>query len=327
LGYRAAVISLVTGATGFLGSHLARALVARGDRVRALVRPTSDLRRLAGLDLETAHGDVTDAASVARAAKGAERIFHCAAVYEIGARNPEKMRAVNVGGTQAVLRAATEQGVLAVHVSSVVALGPTPHGRIADESHWSGDAPRSAYEATKREAHVLVRAMARSGARVRIALPVTIYGPGDPSLTGRTHAWIARGAMRVGAFASLTMTLVHVDDCADGLVRVAEAGRDGEEYVLAGACATFREWFDVAARAAGRRPPDTWIPDGIVRAAAVASRFAPPIVREGLAMSLGLDWAFRADKARSELGWAPRSLEEGMRETMRWYRDRSQRSG
>jgi dihydroflavonol-4-reductase len=316
------VLSLVTGATGFLGSRVARALAARGDRVRALVRRTSDTRRLAGVDVETAFGDVTDAASVVRALAGATRVFHCAAVYEIGARDPDRMRRVNVEGTRHVLDAVARSNALAVHVSSVVALGPTPPGQLADESHWTGDAPRAPYEATKREAHVLARAAASAGASVRIGIPVTIYGPDDPSLTGETHKWIARGAMRVGALADVPMTFVHVDDCAEAIVLLAERADDRDEYVLAERSVTFKEWFTLAALAAGRRPPSVWLPDGVVHGFALASRVLPPVVREGLAMSLGVRWAFRGDKAKRDLDWAPRPFEEGLRETMAFYRPR-----
>jgi dihydroflavonol-4-reductase len=311
---------LVTGATGFLGSRLARVLTARGDRVRALVRRTSDLRRLEGVDVETVEGDVTDMESVERAVVGAERVFHCAAIYEIGARDPVRMREVNVGGTQNVLRAAAERHVPAVHVSSTAALGPSPPGEIADESHWRGDTPRSPYEATKRESHLIARSMADAGAAVRIAEPCTIYGPDDPSLTGRTHRWIASGAMRVGTLADLPMTLVHVDDCAEAVALVAEKGRDAEEYLVAESCVTFREWFTLAARAAGRRPPDVWLPDALLRGASFVAGVGPAVVREGLAMSVGMRWAFRGDKARRELAWRPRPLEEGLRETMAYYR-------
>ncbi len=270
--------------------------------------------------IETVEGDVTDRASVERALGGADRVFHCAAIYEIGARDPARMHEVNVGGTQTVLGAAAERNVPSVHVSSVVALGPTAPGELAGESHWSGDAARSPYEATKREAHLVARSMAEAGAPVRIAVPVTIYGPDDPSLTGRTHKWIARGAMRVGALADLPMTFVHVDDCAEAIALVADKGRDAEEYVIAERSVTFREWFTLAARAAGRKPPGMWLPDALVRGASIASRVAPAVVREGLAMSLGVRWAFRGDKARRELGWRPRSFEEGLRETMAFYR-------
>jgi dihydroflavonol-4-reductase len=319
---RAHEVSLVTGATGFLGSRLAHALAARGRRVRILARPTSDTRRIDGLDVDVARGDVTDATSVGRALEGVDTVYHCAAIYEIGARDPAAMRAVNVGGPQNVLRAAAERRMLAIHVSSVAALGPTRPGESGTESHWAGDAPRSPYEATKREAHTIARSMAKAGARIRLGVPVTIYGPDDPSLTGQTHRWIARGAMKVGAFADLPMTFVHVDDCAEGLALVAEKGTDGGEYILAERSATFREWFTLASRAAGRSPPLFWLPDGVMRGAAVASSMAPAVVREGLAMSLGMHWAFRGDRARRELGWRPRPFDEGLRDTMAHYRRR-----
>jgi dihydroflavonol-4-reductase len=317
------VVSLVTGATGFLGSRLVRVLAARGDGVRALVRRGSDLRRLAalpGAEVDRVEGDVTDAASLRGALDGVERVFHCAGVHGLGSDDAARMRAVNVGGTQNVLRAAAERRILAVHVSSVVALGPTRPGELADESHWTGDTPRSAYEATKREAHRIGRSMARAGARLRIALPVTLYGPDDPGLTGRAHAWLAGGAVRVAALGSMPVTLLHVDDCAEGLALVAERGADGDEYILGGACVTFREWFTLAATLAGRRPPAVWLPDALVRGVGAASRVASSRVHEALAMSAGARWAFRADKAKRDLGWTPRSLEEGLRETMAFYR-------
>jgi dihydroflavonol-4-reductase len=319
------MLSLVTGATGFLGSHLTRLLAARGEKVRVLVRASSDRRRLAGIGaaVDYAEGDVTDRAAIDRAMTGVERVFHCAAMYVIGTRNAERMRAVNVAGTENVLGAAIEHGALAVHVSSTAALGPSPPGVVADETRWAGDEPRSAYEATKRAAHERARVLgSKPGARVRIAMPVTIYGPDDPSLVGRAHALLVRGLMPIAALATVRLTLVHVDDCAAGLALVAERGSDRGEYVLGGDVTTFRGWFDAAARAAGRAPPRVWLPDAVVGVAGRAGKLAPPLVREGIAMGLGVDWAYSGEKARRELGWEPRGLEQGLRETMAWYRKR-----
>ncbi|HVY46039.1 MAG TPA: SDR family NAD(P)-dependent oxidoreductase, partial [Minicystis sp.] len=162
------MVALVTGATGFLGSRLARRLTLRGERVRVLARPTSSLRRIEDLvarGLEVARGDVTDRASVEAAMEGARRVYHVAALYEIGARDPAAMERINVGGTEHVLGAAAARGLPAVYVSSVVALGPTG-AEPADETHEARAAPRSAYEATKRAAHAIARRLAAEGAKV-----------------------------------------------------------------------------------------------------------------------------------------------------------------
>src|SRR5437763_2694879 len=184
--------ALVTGASGFLGSRTAAALCARGEHVRVLLRPTSSRRRLASFPVEYAEGDVTDRATVEKALDGVEVVYHSAALYELGTGRAEYMEHVNVGGTENVLEAAHERGICAVHVSSVAALGPTGT-QPAVEGHWRQDMPRSPYEATKKRAHLLARAMAGTGARVRIAMPGTIYGPHDPSLLATAHKWLFRG--------------------------------------------------------------------------------------------------------------------------------------
>ena len=319
---------LVTGATGFLGSRLAHGLVGRGERVRVLVRRTSDRRRIAALPVEIAEGDITDRRSVEAALDGVSAVYHSAALYEIGTPDPARMERVNVGGTAAVLETAAARGIPAVHVSSVVALGPT--GReAADERHWSSGPPRSAYEATKRSAHQLARRLAAAGAPLRIALPVTIYGPDDPSLVGRFHLAYARGLVPVGAFADLVMSLVHVDDCAEGLVRIATWGAEGGETTRGGLWVRSRNGRAAGPPPAGRRPPLAFLPTSLLRRlgpvaalAAPIAGFDPALVREGLAMSDGVDWAFTSAKARRELGWAPRELGAGLEEVLAYYRRR-----
>ena len=311
---------LVTGATGFLGSRIARKLIERGVAVRALVRTSSDRRRIADLPIEFAEGDVTDRASIERAVDGVDRVFHAAALYEIGASDPARMEAINVGGTRNVLEAASARSIFTVYTSSVVALGPT-HDHTADESHWAGTAPRSAYEATKRAAHEIARSFAKTTA---IALPVTIYGPDDPSLTGQAHRFFARGLIRVASFADLKMTLVHVDDCADAHIRMAERAQPGEELIIAAQVVTFREWFGALARVSGRRPP-RFVPNWMARAAGPVGAVLAPLagfrsstVREGLAMSQ--NWAFSGERARRTLDWQPRALDDGLSEVMAYYR-------
>jgi dihydroflavonol-4-reductase len=312
----------VTGATGFLGSRTAAALCARGEQVRVLVRSTSDRRRLTALPVEYVEGDVTDRVAVEKALDAVDVVYHSAALYELGTGDPEHMERVNVGGTENVLAAAHERGILAVHVSSVVALGPTGT-QPAVEGHWRQDMPRSPYEATKKRAHLLARSMAGSGAPVRIAMPGSIYGPDDPSLLGTAHKFLFRG-VPVGIGASLIMSFVNVDDCADGLVRIAERGHDGEEYILVSNTATFRKWFETIAQASGKRPPRFYLPDFLVWDVGDVLRRAIPgkpgrILRDAIAMSAGEHWSFSGEKARRELGWDPGTLEQGMIELRDWY--------
>jgi dihydroflavonol-4-reductase len=314
--------SLVTGASGFLGSRTAAALCARREEVRVLLRPTSSRRRLEGLEVEIVEGDVTDRASVEKALDGVDVVYHSAALYELGTAHPEWMEQVNVGGTENVLEAAHERGILGVHVSSVAALGPTGPTPVV-EGHWRQDMPRSPYEATKKRAHLLARSMAESGARVRLCMPGSIYGPDDPSLLGTAHKYLFRG-MPVAIGASLIMSFVHVDDCADGLVRIGELGHDGEEYILASQTATFRQWFETIAQVTGKRPPRWYLPDFITWDVGDVVRRAIPgrpgrILRDAIAMSAGEHWSFSGEKARRELAWNPRSLEQGMIELRDWY--------
>ena len=320
--------TLVTGATGFLGSQLARRLCADGYDVRVLVRPTSDRRRLAGLPVDVALGDVTDRASIEDALAGTDAVFHVAALYEFGTPDPARMEAINVGGTTNVLEAAAERGVPAVHVSSTAALGPTGADAV-DETHWTPEVPASPYAETKRAAHLVARRLAAGGVSVRIAVPATVYGPDDPSMVGMVHGWLARGLVPVGVQAGTVMSLVHVEDCADGLVRIAGRGADGGEYVLAAQTVTFREWFETYTAIAGVRAPVAYVPDVVLRLVgpiAAVARFVPLVpdrlLREAAAMSIGLHWAYSGDRARHEIAWAPRSLEEGLVEVAAWYQHR-----
>ena len=321
---------LVTGATGFLGSRLARALSETGTTVRVLVRPASDRRRLSGLDIEEAIGDITDRDSVARALDGVDVVYHAAAMYEFGTRDAALMESTNVGGTHTVLDEAVARGLLAVHVSSTAALGPTGPD-LEDETHTPATEPRSVYEATKRAAHEYAIELAARGARVRIGAPVTIYGPDDPSMVGLFYRLYAKRLVGIGFLPDIRMSLVHVDDCADGLIRIAGAGEDGEAYILSAQVVTFREWFEALAQASGRRAPKLYVGEKtLMRLRPLAALGAPLVglspatAREAIAMTA--DWAYSGDKARRELGWKPRPLAEGLAQTLAWYRGR-ERSG
>lgn len=309
--------ALVTGAGGFLGSHVARALVARGDEVRVLVRPTSDRSRLDGLALEAAEGDVTDASSVVDAVTGTDLVVHCAAVVDIGSPDRGRMEAVNVGGTEHVLGAAADAGVLAVHVSSVSAHGPTgPHP--VDEGWWVPEPPAVGYEATKRRAHEVALAFAADGARVRIGTPGGIYGFGDESPMATLITTFVRYPTPIGYLPDRYQSLVDVDDCAEGLLLIADRGRDGEEYILCADAVPFRRWFELIAAGAARRPPLAYVPTSVVRAsarpaAAVARLLGGDAgtITDTVAIATRHS-AYSGAKARRELGWEPRPLAVGM---------------
>jgi dihydroflavonol-4-reductase len=311
--------ALVTGATGFLGSHLARRLVDQGHSVRVLVRPTSDRSRLDGLAVEPAVGDVTDRVSVATAMRDIDVVFHAAAYVEMGAPDPGAMHRVNVEGTANVLGQAADDDVIAVHVSSVTALGPTGPTPV-DETWWNPDEPVVAYEKTKRAAHELARSLVAEGARVRIGMPGGIYGADDDSSMAQLIRAFVSYPTPVGYMPELVQSLVNVDDCADALVAMAETGDDGDEYLLCADAVTFRQWFEAIAAGAGRRPPFTYVPTNVVRwsarpAAAVTRtlRRNPDLVVETVEMATRHQ-AFSGDKARRLLGWTTRPLGEGMAE-------------
>lgn len=311
--------ALITGATGFLGSHLARQLVARGDQVVALVRTTSDRSRLAGLAIEVAEGDVTDAESVRRALAGVDQVFHCAGVVEFGPRDRSFLDRVNVDGTRTVLDAAVAAGVPAVHVSSLAALGATVLGdEPKDESWWSTEPPAAVYEETKRLGHEHARSLAAAGASVRIVMPGGIYGVGDQSTLHDLIRTYSLWPVPVGYFPEIRQSTVHVEDCADALLRVADRGVDGGEYVAVAESVTIREWLTLIAVGGGHRPPRWYVPTTTVRRlggplGTMSGWFgrSPTEIPETIAVATH-DCAYRGDRLRTELGWEPRPLAEGM---------------
>lgn len=311
--------ALVTGATGFLGSHLAAHLDDEGHDVRVLARATSDLSRLDDVDHEVAIGDVTDEAGFVAAADGIDVVFHCAAMYEMGPADPSFQEAVNVGGVEHAVAAARAAGATLVHVSSVTANGPT--GRILrDETYWADNVPTTHYERTKRAGHLVARRAAEEGVDVRIVIPGGIYGPGDTSTLGVMIERYMTTPSPIGWRPDGMQSTVNVDDAAHLMLLVAHDSRPGEEFIACAEAVTFREWFAEIAAAAGRRPPFLNMGD---RTLAVASRIADavkpvlgqrgPMVAEYLA-TMGADYAYSGAKARRELGWSPRELRDGMRE-------------
>ena len=310
---------LVTGASGFLGSRVVHQLRAHDHDVVVLLRPTSDRSRLAGLEHTVAIGDVTDAGSVVRAAEGVDAVIHTAARSDMGTADATEMERVNVDGSRNVFDAASRARIPVVHVSSVTALGPTGV-EPQDESHWSDAEPVSDYQRTKREAHLLARRYGDEGADIRIASPGGVYGPGDTSTLGQLIRLYMTVPMPVVAFRDAVQSTVHVDDCADGLLRMLESGAPCGEYVLAAETVTMQEWIEAMMRAADKPMPFRFVGDATVARLATYGEWLlhaiggpHDMVREYVATAVS-NWAYSGDKARAELGWNPRPLDRGLQQ-------------
>ncbi|MBA3810698.1 MAG: NAD-dependent epimerase/dehydratase family protein [Caulobacteraceae bacterium] len=317
---------LVTGASGFVGSAVARALGGRGLKLRALVRATSSRGNLAGLDYEIVEGDITDPAAMGRAAAGARWLFHVAADYRLWARDPSEIMRANVEGTRTVMRAALAQGVeRIVHTSSVATLRASD--AVVDEASPLADGEGiGVYKKSKVAAERLVeRMVAEEGLPAVIALPSTPIGPGDarPTPTGRIVIEAASG--RIPAFVDTGLNLVHVDDVAWGHVLALEKGAVGERYILGGQDASLRALLGAIAALTGRRAPTLGLPRGPLYPLAVAAEAVARITgKEPFVTRDALDMAahhmfFTSAKAERELGYAARPYVEALRDALAWF--------
>ncbi|MBM3695741.1 MAG: NAD-dependent epimerase/dehydratase family protein [Actinobacteria bacterium] len=314
---------VVTGATGFIGGYLTARLLADGHVVSALVRTPEQARALARHGVRPFIGDVLDKESVRRAMRRADGVFHLAAVVWVGSRNRRRAEAVNVAGTRHVLQVMRELHVpKGVHTSSLAVNGDTK-GRVVDESyHHHGRLP-SLYQRTKWQAHYEVAVpMMRQGLPLMIAMPGAVYGPGDRGdLAGAIGAHL-RGRLPA-APTRTAFCFAHVEDVAAGLLAAMERGRPGETYILGGPAHPLRDVLRRAGRLAGRRHPPLPLPWWALRPIAWGAQglgFALPPLRgaaETLRLGAGTTLLGRDAKARAELGFAPRSLDEGLPDTVR----------
>ncbi len=320
---------LVTGATGFVGSAVARALLARGERLRLLVRRGSDRSNVQGLEAELVEGDLTDAGSLRAAVGGCRAVLHVAADYRLWVPDPARMMAANVDGTRFLLLAARDAGVeRVVYCSSVAALGVFYDGRVADE-----DTPITleqvigAYKKSKFLAEQAVLALVRDERVPAVIVnPSTPVGPRDvkPTPTGKMIADAAAG--RMPAYVDTGLNVVHVDDVAAGHLLALDRGRVGERYILGGEDFSLGDLFALVAREAGRRPPRVRLPRQALYPLALGcegwARLTgrePIVTRETLAMSRKKMF-FSSDKARRELGYSPRPAAEAVRDAIAWFR-------
>jgi dihydroflavonol-4-reductase len=316
--------AFVTGATGFLGGRLVEKLRYRGDEVMCLVRSPDKAERLRELGCELVQGDLASIEAMREGMSGCDGVFHLAADYRVGVHDSvlAKMEDTNVHGTERVLDLVKELGIpKAVYVSSMVVFGNTG-GRVVDETYENpGGSYTSKYEKTKLEAHRLAAEKAREGVPVVIVQPGSVYGPGDRSATGTIFHQAATGKLPAVSFPKTGLTLCHVDDVVDGILRAFENGKAGESYCLGGETTTLREAVNAAARAGGSRPPRINTPTPLIKAMVPVAKPVtrlmglPPNLRELISSADGVTfWASDA-KARRELGYAPRDMRAGFEET------------
>jgi len=324
-------LAFITGASGFVGSAVARALLRSGYRVRALVRRTSPRVNLDGLDLEIIEGDMRDADAVAAAVKGARYVFHVAADYRLWAPDAGEIMRTNVEGTRTVMTAARNAGVeRIVYTSSVATLRLGEEGRPADEANPLSEREAiGAYKRSKVAAERLVEGMIAScGLPAVIVNPSTPIGPGDvrPTPTGRIIIEAASG--RMPAFVDTGLNLVHVDDVGAGHVAALERGLVGKRYILGGENLTLAELLARIAILTQRPPPRIRLPRALIYPLALGAetvaRFTgrePFVTLDGLRMAKHKMF-FTSAKAQRQLGYTSRPIDAALSDALAWFRAR-----
>lgn len=320
--------ALLTGGTGFVGAHVARALLARGVRLRCLVRPGSRRANLEGLDVELAEGDLLHFPSLRDAARGCEAVFHCAADYRLWAPDPAEIYRTNVQGTRNVLRAAAEAGAgRVVHTSSVGALGHARGGAPAnEETPVRLEEMVGHYKRSKFLAERAADAWAGRGLPVVIVNPSTPVGELDirPTPTGQVIVDFLAG--RIPAYVETGLNLIDVRDVAEGHLLAAVRGRPGERYILGNRNLTLRELFEALSRIGGLPAPRLRLPHGVALALAAAegvrARWTgrpPRVSLEGVRMARRPMW-FDAAKAVRELGLPQSRVDAALERAVAWFR-------
>ena len=322
-------INLVTGATGHIGNVLVRQLLERGEKVRALILPGEDRRCLDGLDIEQVEGNVLDREKLRQSMQGARRVYHLAGVISIMPGKNPWVRQVNVQGTRNVIRAAREAEVQRlVYTSSIHALHRAPHGITIDENvPFDPEHAISAYDQSKAEASLLVQDAACMGLDAVIACPTGVIGPYD--YRGSEMGHIIRGALqaRLQFIVNGAYDFVDVRDVAQGLILAGDKGRQGESYILSGERLSLGGLLDLIQRVTGLRYLRLHVPMDLARFAAVfgplyyrIARTKPRLTPYAIA-TVASNSVISNAKARQELGYAPRSLSETIRDTVQWFHE------
>ena len=324
--------ALVTGASGFVGGAVARALLKRGDHVRVLLRPGAAANLPPDADVEVAHGDLRDAQAVGAAVRGCDAVFHVGALYSFAAPESEIL-GVNVGGTRNVIEAVKADGARLVYTSSIATVGGMHNGTLPDESSTPIGPPPGPYKKSKWQAEQLVREEAARGVDVVIVNPTFPVGIGDvkPTPTGAVIRDFLDG--RLPAYVDTGMNVVDVDDVAQGEILALERGQRGERYILGHANLTMREFLDELAVVSGRKAPRFRMPHLLALGLAHADAFvegrllgrAPRIPLEGVRTAREIMFA-NCRRAVRELGLRQTPIREALAKAVRWFEERARRA-
>jgi dihydroflavonol-4-reductase len=318
--------TLVTGAAGFLGSHVARQLVARGDNVRVLIRPSSNNRAISDLSLEYVTGDLREAASLERAMSGVKHVFHVAADYRLWAKHPQEIYDSNVGGTKNLLAAAKNAEIEQLIYTSTVATIAVDRPELPNEATDAKlEEMIGHYKRSKWMAEQEVLRAAKEGFPAIVAMPTTPVGPWDwkPTPTGKIILDFLNG--RMPGYVETGLNFVGVEECAAGHLLVSERGKVGERYLLGAENLTLKGLLDVLAKITGLRAPAMKIPHGVALGVAyVESAFSrligkePQIPVEGVRIAQHKMFV-DCSRARKELGFQPGAVAAALERAVRWY--------
>jgi dihydroflavonol-4-reductase len=316
----------LTGGTGFIGGEVVRQLRERGEEVVCLVRSPEKAAKLRQQGCELVRGDLSDDSAMRQAMAGCDAVIHAAAMYEVGipAKQRPAMWEANVAGTERVMKAALEEKIpRVVYVSTVGIFGNT-RKRVVDESYENTETDfTSYYEETKLEAHKLVQRMIDEQALPAIIVqPGGVYGPGDTSQVADLLEQFFAGKLPLLPFPELGICMSHVEDIAGGILLALDKGATGETYVISGPATTMREAIETVARVSGRKAPKRALPTGLMKAMVPLGPLVgkvmgqPPNLRELISSADGVTFWASYEKAQRELGYSPRGMEEGLRQTL-----------
>jgi dihydroflavonol-4-reductase len=316
----------LTGGTGFIGGEVVRQLRERGDEVVCLVRNPAKATKLNDAGCQLVSGDLSDESAIRNGMQGCDAVIHAAAVYEVGipAKQRPAMRDANVGGTERVMKAALEAKVPGIVYVSTVGIFGNTHKEIVDETYENPETSfTSYYEETKLAAHKLVQRMIDEQELPAIIVqPGGVYGPGDTSQVADLLEQFFAGKLPLMPFPELGICMSHVEDIAGGILLALDKGKSGETYVISGPVTTMREAIETVAKVSGRKAPRRDLPTGLMKAMIPLGPLVgkvmgqPPNLRELISSADNVTFWASYDKAQRELGYSPRGMEEGLRQTL-----------